>query len=227
MNTHAVGSWLYIGLGDATIVGLAADPNRGPTIIDFAAWVARVVVTAPVELELEMNPPESPEKDVTPPLPLANEHAEIPLLGVPHCNTCVPLGPVVGSWSQYAVKLAEFGASQPAVLAVTAKVAVFPGRTITPGFDPTAPAATGPGKFVVVSPVALPVWVKLNEFAASVPVPGTNCIARQPSVEAEACHSVPQLEIIGEDWLAPTKAAVLFLKAKNWLTPVVVVNVDV
>jgi hypothetical protein len=103
----------------------------------------------------------------------------------------------------------------PAVFAIGVSVPVLPGKTTAPGFDPTAPAATGPGKFAVVRPVALPVWVKLNEFAASVPVPGTNCNAKQPSTDAEACHSVPHKELIGLDWLVPTNAAVLFFHAKN------------
>jgi hypothetical protein len=139
------------------------------------------------------------DTELTAPVIVFHEQAEIFPLAVPHSKACVPLGPVAGSWYQFAVKLAEFGPTQPAVSAIGVSVAVLPGSTITPGFDPTAPAATGPGKFVVNNPVAEPVCVKLIAPAASVPVPGTNCIAKQPSTEAAACHSVPHKELIGED----------------------------
>lgn len=64
----------------------------------------------------------------------------------------------------------------------------------------------------MVTPVALPVWVKLRVFAASSPVPGTNCRFMHPGVEAAECHSVPQRLRLGLDWLALTVATVLFTK---------------
>lgn len=85
------------------------------------------------------------DTELTAPVIVFHEQAEIFPLAVPHSKACVPLGPVAGSWYQFAVKLAEFGPTQPAVFAVGVSVAVLPGRTTTPGYDPLDPAEIDPG----------------------------------------------------------------------------------